>query len=246
MRDAAAIHFTSQAEQGEAESLGWPLRSHVIPLGIEPFDLPSPEVFLSLYPCLRDRRRILFLSRLDPKKNVETLLKAFAKVGADRCDIALVICGDGNLEYIAQLKELAMKLNIADSIVWAGNVGGEVKHAALACADLFVLPSFSENFGVAAVEALIAGVPSVLSHGVAVATEVAAAGAGMAVDPTPDAVAAGIHFYMSNPDKGLVARHNAQQLAAEKYSANAMSARLVSLYRNITANSSLKQSQARW
>ncbi len=241
LRDAAAVHFTSEAEQREAESLGWPIRSVVIPLGIEPFALPSPELFLSLHPTLRHRRIVLFLSRLDPKKNVETLLAAFAKVRADSADVALVICGDGNAEYFARLKDLATRLDIANAIVWAGKVEGQVKHAALACADVFVLPSFSENFGIAAVEALIAGLPSVLAHGVAIAAEVAAARAGVATEPTADAVAAGIRFFLDDADARTAAAIQAKRLAEERYSASAMGDGLVALYSRISSRQPFHQ-----
>jgi len=230
LRDAAAVHFTSEAEQREAESLGWPIRSVVIPLGVEPFALPLPEMFLSLHPTLRHRRRILFLSRLDPKKNVETLLAAFATVRAECADVALIICGDGNAEYIARLKDLASRLDIADSVVWAGKVEGQIKHAALACADLFVLPSFSENFGIAAVEALIAGLPCVLSHGVAIATEVSAAKAGVSVEPTAEAVTDGIRLFMNDAARRTAAANQAKWLAEDRYSASAMGGKLVALY----------------
>ncbi len=244
LRDAAAVHFTSEAEQREAESLGWSIRSVVIPLGIEAFDLPSSEVFLSLHPDLRDRRRILFLSRLDPKKNVETLLEAFAQTCAERGDTALIICGDGNREYTVRLKDLAERLNIVRSVVWAGSVEGQVKRSALACADLFVLPSFSENFGIAAAEALFSGLPCVLSHGVAIAAEVAAAEAGLAINPSSGELAKGIRYYLDDDDARLAAGTNAKRLAEEKYSAAAMGERLVQLYRDTAQPSRTKNDAA--
>ncbi len=244
LRDAAAVHFTSEAEQREAESLGWSIRSVVIPLGIETFDLPSRDVFLSLHPDLRDRRRILFLSRLDPKKNVETLLEAFAQIRAERGDTALIICGDGNREYTVRLKDLAERLNIVRSVVWAGSVEGQVKRSALACADLFVLPSFSENFGIAAAEALFSGLPCVLSHGVAIAAEVAAAKAGLAINPSSGELAKAIRFYLDDDDARLAAGMNAKRLAEEKYSAAAMGERLVQLYRDAAQPSRTKNDAA--
>lgn len=235
LRDAAAVHFTSQAERHEAESLGWPIRSVVIPLGIEPFGLPSAETFLSLHPTLRNRRIVLFLSRLDPKKNLETLLAAFARVRSESADVALIVCGDGNAEYTARLKDLARRMGIADSVVWAGKVEGQIKHAAFACADVFVLPSFSENFGIAVVEALIAGVPSVLSHGVALAAEVSAAKAGISVEPTAEGVAEGIRFFINGTAARAAAASQAKRLAEENFSASAMGAKLVALYGNVAS-----------
>ncbi len=199
LRDAAAVHFTSQQEQKEAEALNWPFRSVIIPHGLEPIESPTNELFLSLHPMIRDRRRILFLSRLDRKKNVECLLEAFARVRNECADLILIICGDGKAEYIAHLRNLAQTLGLSDAVLWAGNVEGKVKQSALASAELFILPSFSENFGIAAAEALFAGLPCVLSKGVAIAAEVACAGAGVAVEPTPEAVAESIRFFVNDP-----------------------------------------------
>ncbi len=192
LRDAAAVHFTSGPEQAEAEMLGAPMRSVVIPLGIEHEAPGDREAFLAAHPALRNRIRVLFLSRLDPKKNVEGLLRALNLLPAEFGDLALVVCGDGAVDYSAELRRLADTLGIADRVVWTGRLEGEAKSAALAAADLFLLPSFSENFGIAAVEALAAGLPCVLGRGVAIAEEIQAAGAGVCVDAAPEAIAEGI------------------------------------------------------
>ncbi len=76
LRHAAAVHFTAEAEKMEAESLGIPMRGVVIPLGIEPAPRGEASVLLARFPALKNCRLLLFLSRLDPKKNVEGLLKA--------------------------------------------------------------------------------------------------------------------------------------------------------------------------
>jgi glycosyltransferase involved in cell wall biosynthesis len=235
LRDAAAVHFTSRQEQTEAEALKWPLRSVVIPLGLEPPVPGTDELFLSLHPGIRNRRRVLFLSRLDQKKNVECLLQAFAEARNDFSDLALIVCGEGSADYTGQLKGLARTLGISEAVVWAGDVQGELKQSAFSCGDVFVLPSFSENFGIAAVEALFAGLPCVLSQGVAIAAEVACAKAGAAVEPTPAAVADGIRFYLGNAGARMAAGRNAKQIAGEKYSAAAMGGRLAELYHDITS-----------
>ncbi len=205
----------------------------VIPHGLES---PAPETadsFLAMFPALRDRRRLLFLSRIDPKKNIECLLAAFAEVRKECADLALVVCGEGKTEYTARLRNAAQGLGIADAVVWAGNVSGQIKQSALAAAHLFVLPSLSENFGIAAVEALFAGLPSVLSHGVAIAADVAAAGAGVAVEATPDAVVEGIRWLLNDESRRTAAACCARKLATARYSAAAMGTALVRLYEDI-------------
>lgn len=233
LRDAAAVHFTSEQERVEAESLGIPLRSEVLPLGIEPASAGAADLMLSTFPLLKNRRRLLYLSRIDPKKNIEALLEGLVRVKKEIPDIALIICGDGDKNYIAELKNQAEKLNIADCIAWAGHVDGAMKASAFGAAELFVLPSFSENFGIAPVEALSVGLPCVLGKGVAVADRVAETGAGLSVEPTPDAFAAGILALMQEKEAYAAACIKAKELAKSDYGVDTMGARLLALYQRL-------------
>lgn len=235
LRDAAAIHFTSDQERIEAESLGVKLRSVVLPLGIEPANVQSSDLMLTEFPMLKNRRCLLYLSRIDPKKNIEALLEALLVCKNEVPDIALIICGDGDKNYISELKILAEKLNIADCVVWPGHVSGTMKASAFGAAELFVLPSYSENFGIAPVEALSVGLPCVLGEGVAVASRVAEVGAGLSVAPTPAAVAQGILSFMLNPEALANAAIQAKKLALSDYGVNTMGGRLFDLYNGLMA-----------
>ena len=233
LRHAAAVHFTAEAEKVEAESLGIPMRGVVIPLGIEPAQQGEASVLLARFPALKDCRLLLFLSRLDPKKNVEGLLKAYGLCSKAFPDTRLVIAGDGEASYVSSLKKLAGDLGLTDRVVWLGHVGGEQKAAALAAAQVFVLPSFSENFGIAAAEALMAGLPCVLGKGVAIAAEVAEAGAGLSVEPNPESIAQGLRTVLSDDTLRASMAGRAAELAREKYSVDAMGLGLVRLYEGI-------------
>ena len=134
---------------------------------------------------------------------------------------------------MAGLKALAVELGLEDRVVWAGHIDGDLKASALAGAELFVLPSFSENFGIAAAEALMAGLPCVLGQGVAIAQDVVTAGAGLAVTPEPASIAAGLLRVMADSNMRATMAVRAKALALDKYSAAAMGARLVELYSGI-------------
>jgi glycosyltransferase involved in cell wall biosynthesis len=231
LRDASAVHFTAAAEQAEAELLGIPMHSVVIPLGLEAVNPGNPEVFLSAFPTLRNRKRIVFLSRLDPKKNIESVLRALALVRAEFSDLSLIICGDGAANYVSSLKKLAGELAVEDLVTWLGQVEGPMKAAVLAAGDVFVLPSFSENFGLAALEAMAAGLPCILGKGVAIATEIEAVGAGAVVDSNPAPIGREIRAFLLNDALRQSARKQALILA-ERYSAANMGARLTQLYRS--------------
>jgi glycosyltransferase involved in cell wall biosynthesis len=229
LRDAAFVHFTAEQEQHEAGALGVPLRGRVVPLGIESMPAASPDLFQEAFPGL-GKPRLLFMSRIDPKKNIEALLEALASCRNAIPDISLVICGDGDRGYLAGLKSLAAALGVADCVTWASHVDGPMKASAFAAADLFVLPSFSENFGIAAVEALSAGLPCILGEGVALAGDIAAADAGISVPPTGEAVARAITKAMSDDTWRIQAGARVRQLAASHYSLAAMGKGLVDMY----------------
>lgn len=235
LRRAAAVHFTAGAEQAEALSLGIPMRGIVIPLGIEPPRAEDASALPTRPPNFENGRSMLFLSRLDPKKNVEGLLRAFGLLANEWPGTRLLIAGDGEAGYVVGLKNLADRLGLADRVAWLGHVDGERKAAAFAAAQVFVLPSFSENFGIAAAEALMAGLPCVLGNGVAIAAEVAEAGAGLATSPEPEAIAQALRSVLADEDRRIEMGRRAAALARERYSLDAMGERLVRLYEGIVS-----------
>ena len=232
--DAAAVHFTSLEEQREAAECCVPMRGVVIPLGIEATPGPDDGLVRLRFLALQDASYLMYLSRLDPVKNVEGLLHAFAQCRAQLSDTKLLIAGNGTPDYVASLVALSSALGLDKQVIWAGHIDGELKASALAGAKFFVLPSFSENFGIAAAEALMAGLPCLLGQGVAIATDVVQAGAGVAVAPDTDAVAAGLRQLLA-ADTTERARMsaNAAALARDKFSVETMGGNLVALYESV-------------
>jgi glycosyltransferase involved in cell wall biosynthesis len=230
LRDAAAIHFTSDEEATEARKLGLPLKEAVIPLGIA---VPVTAGVKTFTATISIAPRLLFLSRLDAKKNLEGLLDAIALLQAEMPQLRLVVAGAGTPEYVQTLRARAQSLGFDRLIDWAGHVEGEAKSAAFAGADLFVLPSYSENFGIAAAEALAAGLPCVLGEGVAIANDVVKAGAGIAVGTDAASIAQGLRRIIADHEALPTLSANAIRLARERYSIEAMGVNLKRLYEGI-------------
>jgi glycosyltransferase involved in cell wall biosynthesis len=230
LRDAAAVHFTSATEQQEAEALGLSMRSVVIPLAVEPAVMSNGDALLTRFPELKDKRCVLFLSRLDPKKNVEGLLAAVAVCATELPNLRCLIAGAGAPEYVAQLRDLAAQLGVAERVSWAGHLDSDLKAAAFVRAEVFVLPSFSENFGIAAAEALAAGLPCVLGRGVAIAGELADAGAALVVDADPASIAAALNHLLQDDALRTRMARAARKFALENYSVAAMGLALRGLY----------------
>ena len=233
LRKAAAVHFTSNEEWEEASSLNVAMRGVVIPLGVEEHKLGDGARLDAEYPVLKRQTAILFLSRLDPKKNLEVLLDAFARIAPYYPNSRLLIAGEGNNSYVDELKKRVRALDLVDRVIWLGHVEGQRKQDLWARADIFVLPSFSENFGIAAVEAMLAGLPCVIGKGVAVASNAAAEGAVIAVEPQLDEVAFALNRLLADEDLRRQIGVKAREHAKHNYSTEAMASALKELYADI-------------
>lgn len=227
LRHSAAVHFTSDDELQEARDIGVPMKGIVIPLGVE--IEPRPQAARDAESTAA-RRTVLFLSRLDPKKNVESLLDAFAGSTDLRKGARLAIAGAGDPAYVRSLKDRAAASGVAEIVTWLGHVGGRDKCAAYAQADLYVLPSRSENFGIAPVEAMLQGLPCILSPGVAVAKEAASAQAAVLSAPEPAELARAIETLLADANRRRLLGARAKAFARERWSPDVMARRLYDLY----------------
>ena len=225
LQGARALHFTSEAERQEAGDLHLATPSFVLPLGVPQLPLARQAI-----PSADGPTRLLFLSRLHPKKQLPVLLDALAAL--KQCHPArpwqLDIAGDGDPEYLHHLKQHCSALGLNPQVNWHGFVAGAAKQQLLQQADWFVLPSASENFGIAAAEALMAGTPVLLSPGVALAADVQAAHAGIICEPTVEALAACLEQCLQPPS--LPMRQVARQLAAQQFSWGSISRQLIGHY----------------
>jgi glycosyltransferase involved in cell wall biosynthesis len=184
LRDARAVLFTTEQERQLARQSFWLYRAneHVVGYGTSapPGDADQQrELFFSRFPALRGQRILLFLSRIHPKKGVDLLVEAFAAVANQDPRLRLVIAGPDQLGWQEQLQQRSAALGISDRIIWPGMLSGDLKWGAFRSAELFCLPSHQENFGIVVAEALACGLPVAIAEPVNIASEVAAAGAGL-------------------------------------------------------------------
>ncbi|MEN3368672.1 MAG: hypothetical protein V7609_815 [Verrucomicrobiota bacterium] len=236
MRGAAAIHYTAEAEQREAVKAHPEIVSFssiIIPIPIGDAQRGDAALFHRRFPTAAGRRIILFLSRLDPKKGVELLLSAFAEIRGKLPDALLVIAGSGEEGCTKNLQQKAHELGCDKDILWPGAVTGEEKAALFAAAALFVLPSFSENFGIAAAEALAAGIPSILSDQVAIAQDANAANAALIVPCETAAIAGAMRKLLGHEALRDDFGARGRGFIKERFSQEAIGGRLAELYRNV-------------
>lgn len=228
---AAGIHYTCEQELVEAGDLGVAAHPLIIPNAV---DLPGGAGGQPANPP-KDRKVILFLSRFDRKKGLDLLFAAFARVRNECPDVLLVLAGAGDPALVAQLREEAQRLGITPHVVWAGFLTGEEKWAALRQADVFALPSYSENFGVALVEALACGCPVVLSDQVGIHREIARAGAGLVTPCKVNELARALLDVLTDAALRRRMSENGLRLARQQFSLDAVSRKLVETYGTVIA-----------
>ncbi len=190
LRDARAVLFTTEEERHLARKSFDPYRVNEAVVGFGIADPPAGERselrhhFLRRYPALQGKRIVLFLGRLHPKKGCDLLLEAFATVARREPALRLVMAGPGTETYRAALARQADHLGVADRICWTGMIQGETKWGAYHSAEVFLLPSHQENFGISVVEAIACRLPVLISDKVNIWREIAAERCGLVAEDT--------------------------------------------------------------
>ena len=200
--DAAAVHCTAAAELRQAGKWFSNPRRLVLPylVDLEPFcTLPPVDLAREAFPqLLRDEPCVLFLSRLHPKKGVEHLIRAAGILRDQNVTCRTLIAGTGDEAYVETLKKLIVDLKLTDRVDLLGLVKGDLKLSLYQAADLFVLPTEQENFGLVLIESLACGTPVVTTRGVDIWEELQQAGA-MIVEPAPAPLAESIVTLLQSP-----------------------------------------------
>jgi glycosyltransferase involved in cell wall biosynthesis len=161
LAQASMFHATAMSEYDYIRQAGFKQPVTVIPNGI---DLPKLDLLTNMVQN-DGLKRLIFMSRLHPKKNIESLLHAWNNVQETFNDWELLIVGpDKNNSYANKMKAFSQKL-ANQRVNFCGEINGQAKTELLIKADLFVLPTHSENFGMVIAEALACGTPAICTVG---------------------------------------------------------------------------------
>jgi glycosyltransferase involved in cell wall biosynthesis len=182
------------------------------------------------------KKLVLFLGRLHQKKGLELLIHAFARV-ADRCpDAHLVLAGNGDRRYMETVTQMVNECGVASRSTITGWLEDDDKLAALADADLFVLPSLGENFGIAVVEAMACGLPVVISDKVGIWQDVAESEAGIIVHCDSDEIASAIERLVGDSKLRTRLGRNGKNLAGAQFTMDRMAERMEIEYQALFVN----------
>jgi glycosyltransferase involved in cell wall biosynthesis len=227
-----ALHLTSQQEQQEVARLGLKPLSFILPHGLN-----LPQVIADARPQLRQLLQvppeepvILFMSRLHPKKGLDYLIPALGKLRHRH--FTFVLAGNGSAEYEAEVEDMLVASGIHDRTYRAGFITGATKDLFLQGADLFALTSHSENFGIAVLEALAAGLPVLTTPGVALADVVQQDRLGYVVELDRAAIATTLQDFLNSLSTAKKKGDRARQLIQEKYTWSRIASNLSQVYTN--------------
>lgn len=220
VEQAAAVHCTSELERRELLALGLaPRATFVVPNGVE-----LPQVA----PASRDDT-VVYLGRINWKKGLDRLIEAMREVPRAR----LVIAGNDEENLAVALRARARAAGVAERVEFAGYVDGPAKERLLAEAGVLVLPSVSENFGNAVLEAMACGCPVVVTREVGLAEAVQASGAGTVAEGDASSLARAINGLLGNPALRAAAGAAAVKLAREQFGWDHVAAEMARHYERL-------------
>ncbi|PIX13998.1 MAG: hypothetical protein COZ74_04170, partial [Flavobacteriaceae bacterium CG_4_8_14_3_um_filter_31_8] len=221
IQKAAALHATCELEYTNIQILGFTNHISIIPNGIDLSEIHQVKFDYGT-------KKIVFLSRLHPKKGIEVLLEAWRLI--ENNDWILEIAGNGDEEYIETLKKSARNLV---NVFFVGPQFGEAKWNFLRSADIMVLPTYSENFGIVVAEALAVGVPVITTKGTPW-EELNTHNCGWWIDLSIENLQRCLEMAMQQSDTELKSMgERGKKLIKEEYDIKAVSQKVFELYQEI-------------
>jgi len=243
LRQASAIHYTAAEEATLAAPYAQGAPAVVVPNGLDLeqyASLPAAGTFRARHPEIGDRRLVLYLSRLNFKKGLDVLIPAFARAARRYGDLHLVLAGpDDGMKTAAEAWVAAE--GIAGRTTFAGMLDHPTKLAAFRDATMFALPSYSENFGIAIVEAMACGLPVAISDRVNIWREIEEAGAGLVAPPEVDAVVRQIEAMVGDATGAAAMGQKGRALVAERFSWARIASELETVYRSLARDNATRQ-----
>ena len=239
LRRADLVQINNTDEQADVlRYLGQPHPNVVIiPNGVPLTDfanLPPKGTFRQTFGLPADKKIVLFMSRLNAKKGLDLLLPGFQSYVRNHPDTTLVLAGSDD-GYEATTRQFVEQHGLQESIRLVGMLTGDEKKAALADADLFTLPSYSEGFSMAVLEAMAAGTPALVSDRVGFGDAIREhKAAGLLTSLTPEAVTEGLENLLGNDSLRQQVAQNATNLVQTQYDIDLVAKRLLDEYEKIS------------
>ena len=235
LKKAQAITFSSEYEKN-ASLYPQKQKTFVIPNGIDLSafgNLPKRGLFRQRHPALKNKRVVLFLGRLAPIKGLDVLAKAFGELIRNRDDVFLVIAGPDYAGYETRVRAWLRDEGLSEKTLFTGLLSFQEKLSAYVDADVFVMPSYLESFGISAVEAMACGTPTIVSENVGISNEIRQHNAGVVVETTTESLSNGMMLLLEDTHQAAEMVSNAQELVKNRFEINAVADTTVNAYEEI-------------
>lgn len=233
LNHSQGLHLTSEQEKREAAQLKLVCPSYVIPHGLDfPPKLKNARQRLRLqFGLPEDETIILFLSRLHPKKGLDYLISALGSLV--KYPFTFILAGSGDPAYETEARTFLNTAGIESRTILPGFVKGEAKDLLLQGADIYALTSHSENFGVAVLEALAAGLPTVVTPGVALSEEIEHHQLGYVSELSKAAIAETLERCLKAPEVSVQMGQRAQKFVLKNYTWEGNADNLIKVYSSV-------------
>lgn len=236
LANSVGVHFTSQTEADVSNTFGAKINPIVVPLGVEKQDnLPQINSIREKLNINPDKKIVLFMSRIEPKKGLELLIPSLENLLNKGLDFHFILAGSNpqDQEYEAKIKQTIINSELGKITTITGFVSGEFKQQLLQSADLFVLPSYYENFGIAVVEAMAMGLPVVISDQVYIYQEIDKVNAGWICRCNQEDLTEKLRLALSDTEEINIKGNNAQKLVENQYTWKAIARQMITIYEKL-------------
>ncbi|PRY88363.1 glycosyltransferase [Mongoliibacter ruber] len=225
LNNAACLHATSSTEAENLRILGF-----VNPIAVIPNGINVSEIEPSFH-SKKGKKTILFLSRIHQKKGIELLIDSWKNIDEKlKKDWVIKIVGNGEKEYINSLNKKLSNFKMNDQIEILGPMFDNDKDEMFKSSDLFILPTYSENFGIVIIEAMAYGLPVITTKGTPW-SELETYNAGWWVDTNIESIEkALVQAMTSNHSSLLKMGKNGRDLVEKKYAINNIRSKTLRLY----------------
>lgn len=226
LRRAAFLHFTASAERDVAPAPYRALPSEIVANVVD----PAPFAAMGRQGRRAASRDVVILGRIHLMKGFDLLVPAMREVRRRVPGARLVVAGPDEDGYRAEVERLAREAELSDAVVFTGLLDAEGRARVLEDAAVLAMPSYRENFGLSAAEAMAAGLPVVVSDKVNICGEIAAAGAGRVVPIAVPALAAALVELLEAPELRARMGEGGRALVRARYAPPRVGAELRDAY----------------
>ena len=234
LRQATLMHYTTDQEADDASTYVQNPSRAVVPLGVNVAAyerLPPRATFDSVYPEAAGRKIVLYFGRLHRKKRLDLVIGATAAARNNGHDVHLIIAGsDDGVE--AECRALVGELGLGERVTFTGLLVNHAKRLVFGGADVFVLPSMTENFGIAVAEAAASGIPLLISEHVNIAPSFAERDAAIIVQTHLGSVVEGLERLLQDQVAATAMARRAKQVVEDKFTWDRIATDLVAMYQS--------------